>query len=126
MISVTGVEISPDLARGMVSISVHPAEYELLTLKGLQAAGKHIRRAVAERIRIRRMPRLEFQLDSSLKKQAAFERDLRGDEADLGLASEETLELPGDGTGSETLTPEVEFLSSSPSSLDPINEEPSA
>jgi hypothetical protein len=52
-----------------VSISVLPEDRQELTMHGLRAAAKHIRRDVADRIRIREMPAMEFRLDESIKKQ---------------------------------------------------------
>jgi|JRYH01.1.fsa_nt_gb ribosome-binding factor A len=70
LITVTGIRLTDDDRMAIVSVSVLPEERQELTLHGLQAAAAHIRREVAERIRIREMPSLEFRVDESVKKQA--------------------------------------------------------
>ena len=70
MISVTGVDVTDDLSEATVSISVLPAGDADLTLHGVRHAAGHIRSVVAERVEVRRVPRLSFRLDASLKKEA--------------------------------------------------------
>jgi len=70
IITVTGLDLSEDGREAVVKVSVMPAEHQELTVHGLRAASGHIRRQAADRIRIRRMPKLIFRLDTSLKKQA--------------------------------------------------------
>ena len=65
MISVTQVEITPDLADCKVyitSIGATPKEEVVARIKG--AAG-HIRGELSKRIRLRITPRLDFRLDTS-------------------------------------------------------------
>lgn len=71
LITVTSLRLNPETREAFVSISVLPQEKQQLTLHGLRAAAKHIRREVGELIRTRNMPTLVFLLDESLKKQAA-------------------------------------------------------
>ena len=70
MLSVTRVNVSDDLQNATVMISVLPSEHSELTIHGLRHAAQHIRTEVGKQIRIRRMPRLSFKLDESLKKEA--------------------------------------------------------
>ena len=70
MISITSVRVSPDGAEARLGVSVMPHDREHLTLAGLRHSADHIRRRAADLIEVRRMPRLEFTLDESLKKQA--------------------------------------------------------
>lgn len=70
LITVTGVQVTPDCKRATIGISVLPAEQQSLTVHGLQSAARHIRREVADLIRTRTMPEFRFVEDSSLKKQA--------------------------------------------------------
>lgn len=65
MISVHSVDITPDLAYARVyisSIGETPQDEVLARIKG---AGGFIRGAVAKKIKLRIMPRLEFYLDNS-------------------------------------------------------------
>lgn len=72
LLSVTRVEVSDDLARAAVLVSVLPAEQADLTLHGLQHAARHIQIRVREMVRMRRMPRLVFRLDESIKREAGI------------------------------------------------------
>ncbi len=70
MITVTSINVAPDLAQATVLVSIHPEEKTTITMKGLTAAARHIRSAASNEVRIRRMPELHFRVDKSLKKQA--------------------------------------------------------
>lgn len=70
LITVTGVEVTPDLKTAFVSVSVLPEPKQDLTLHGLKSASRHIRHQLGERLASRTIPELEFRLDVSLKKQA--------------------------------------------------------
>ena len=78
MISITEVLISPDLAEAKVRVSVLPEDRGSLTLSGLRAAAGFLRRRVMDTTRIHRVPRIEFELDERLKRQAALDEALRG------------------------------------------------
>lgn len=70
MITVTGVKVSPDYAQATVMVSIHPQDKSDVTMKGLIAAAGHVRSEVSRQVQMRRMPVLNFKLDTSLKKQA--------------------------------------------------------
>jgi len=70
LVSVTKVDVSPDYAEAVVWCSVLPEEHGPLSIKGIEHAATWIRRTVASKVSLRRMPRLSFRLDQSLKKQA--------------------------------------------------------
>ena len=76
LVSVTRVRVDHDLAHAAVYISVLPAEHAGLTLEGLQRAASRIRGRVGGAVRLRRVPRLSFHLDESIKKQAEFDAAL--------------------------------------------------
>jgi ribosome-binding factor A len=84
LISVTKVHVSGDLADATVSVSVMPAEQAELTLHGLRHAARHIRTEVGRSVQMRRVPRLSFKLDESLKNEArviaAINEAVRADE----------------------------------------------
>jgi ribosome-binding factor A len=73
LVSVTKVEVTPDLAEARVHVSILPAEHTELTMHGLQSAARHIQSEIAEDVSARRLPRLVFKLDESLKKQAEID-----------------------------------------------------
>jgi ribosome-binding factor A len=74
-VTVTGVEVSPDLKAARVFIStLGDRESRNSTLQGLQHASKYIRRELAHRLQMRFTPELRFALDES------WERGMRIDE----------------------------------------------
>ncbi|MEL6330620.1 MAG: 30S ribosome-binding factor RbfA [Planctomycetota bacterium] len=91
MITITAVEVTPDLKRADVRVSVLPEEHQELTMHGLRAAARHIRREAMGRVHGRDMPQLKFVLDRGLKEQrkvlealarAAAESPAAGPDAD--------------------------------------------
>ena len=70
LVSVTGVQVSPDLAEAYIDVSIFPREHSKLTMHGLKSSAGHIRSDVSNFTKLRRTPRLVFRLDESLKKQA--------------------------------------------------------
>ena len=88
MVSVTRLNLSPDLANATVFVSVIPREHESLTMHGFKAAETWVRGQVARRVSLRRMPNLTFKLDHSLKKEADVLQALRDDEESLRRIAE--------------------------------------
>ena len=85
MVSITDVDVSPDMKQAKVCVSVLPEEYEKRTLAGLKAASKHIGSEVKKLVALRVVPHLRFELDESLKQaeqiyQAIDEAKAREDE----------------------------------------------
>lgn len=98
LITVTRVRVLQDFTRAIVGVSVLPEERQHLVLKGLQAAAAHIRREVGDVVRTREMPRLDFELDLTLKKEAQVLRALaqvQEERATQDKASPD--DLPSDG-----------------------------
>lgn len=69
-VSITRVKISPDLANATIFVSIMPAEKQSKNFHGLRSATGHIRSLVLKKMATRTVPRLRFELDESLKKQA--------------------------------------------------------
>jgi ribosome-binding factor A len=70
LVSVTRTSLSPDRSDARVWISVLPEKHADLTLRGLQSAAAKIRRELGEKMRMRRLPKLHFMLDETLKMEA--------------------------------------------------------
>lgn len=70
LVSITKVDVAPDQRRAHIYVSVMPERFESRTVRGLNAAVGYIQSKVANAVRLRSMPDLEFHLDSSLKKEA--------------------------------------------------------
>lgn len=79
MVSITEVHLADDLADATVLVSVHPEEAEALTLHGLRSAAKHFRSRLARSLGTKRVPRLHFKVDRSLKMQARITAALAED-----------------------------------------------
>jgi ribosome-binding factor A len=71
LITVSGVEMSDDLRRAIVLVSVYPAEHQELTMHGLRSATGHLRRRLASATALPVLPQLVFRLDTTMKRQAA-------------------------------------------------------
>jgi len=71
LVSVTRVEMTPDLREGKVYLSVLGGSRTPITvLQGIKSAGRHIQSEVADGLAMRFAPRLTYMLDETLKKQA--------------------------------------------------------
>ena len=69
--TVTHVETSPDLEHARVYVSVMGSEEEQTgVLQGLRSAESFLRRSLATRVKMRRVPALTFALDTSMEQGA--------------------------------------------------------
>lgn len=76
MVSIVGVDCTSDLAAAAVRVSVLPAERGRLTLSGLKSATRHLEGIIRKATRLRRVPKLLFELDDSMKREAALTESL--------------------------------------------------
>ena len=66
-VTVTGVDVTPDLRRAVVFYTVLGDEkQERATAAGLRSATPHLRQAVGRQVRLKVAPELEFRVDESL------------------------------------------------------------
>jgi ribosome-binding factor A len=70
MISVTDVDVSPDLKHATVSVSVLPDRHESRAIHALTDATMHIQHQTKKAVALRVVPHLRFKLDKGLKKEA--------------------------------------------------------
>lgn len=76
-VTVTGVEVAPDMRSAKVLISVMADEgKQHLCLKGLQNSSGFLQSQLAKKIDTRYVPRLTFELDSGVKKSLEVARIL--------------------------------------------------
>lgn len=68
LVSITGVDVSPDMKMAKIAVSVLPEQHAKRTLAGLRAADRHIQSEVKKLVALRIVPHLRFELDDSLKK----------------------------------------------------------
>jgi ribosome-binding factor A len=71
MLTVTEVNVSPDLKQATVKVSVLPEQHEKRCLAAMSAASAYIRREAGEMMALRQLPALRFEIDRSLKQQKA-------------------------------------------------------
>lgn len=74
-VTVTHVEVAPDMRQAKVHVSVMGDErQQKLCLHGLQSAAGYLQQKVAKRIDTRYTPRIVFELDQGVKKSIAIAR----------------------------------------------------
>lgn len=98
-VTVTRVEVSPDLRNGKVYVSVMGNETkQKLALKGLESSAGYLQSRVADRIDTRYTPRLVFKLDDGIKKSIAIAKMLAEvlpeDEQDSAKTADEVAPEP--------------------------------
>lgn len=77
-VSVTSVEVTPDLSLARIFVSILPSGDEReRSLKALQGASGFVRRALAPRLGLREVPEIRFLLDGSIEQGARVEELLR-------------------------------------------------
>jgi ribosome-binding factor A len=99
-VTLTGVEATPDLAHAKVFVSVYGKQAEKdATLEGLRAARSFLQRLIADELKTRRTPTLEFVYDVSVDQGMRIQALLKSTgAADLPPLEEEAAEgAPGGG-----------------------------
>jgi ribosome-binding factor A len=77
-VTVTYVEVSPDLREAKVHVSVMGDESkQRLTLAGLRSAAGYLQSKISDQVETRYVPRLQFQLDMGVKKSIEMAEILR-------------------------------------------------
>ena len=71
LISITRVEVSPDLRHASVFVSVLPEKHRKRVLAALKHASRHLHTQVKKRVALRIVPHLDFRFDTQLRKQQA-------------------------------------------------------
>lgn len=98
LVTVVGVDLTDDLRRATVRVSVMPEQAASLTLHGLRSAEAHVRRQVARRVCLRNVPEIVFTLDRGMMNQASVLRALN----DAGIVHE----VQADDSGAVDPAPE--------------------
>jgi ribosome-binding factor A len=84
-VTVTGVELSPDLSHARVRVSVMGTDAEReQTLEGLGSAARHLRAQLARELRLRTSPELRFELDRGLEHAMRIDQALKRLKEDAG------------------------------------------
>ena len=77
MITISGVDVSPDLGYAKVFVTVIETDTPDDTIKGLNRASGFLRGRLGQRLRLRVVPRLVFEYDPTLDRVERVERLLR-------------------------------------------------
>lgn len=89
MVSITHVEMSPDLRYARLFVSIYGTDEEQRSsLVALNNASGFIRRTLAPRLRMRTIPEISFQLDRSMAHAESIARILRELEPELSTPTE--------------------------------------
>lgn len=84
-VTVTGVEVSPDLSHARVRVSVMGTEDERAkSLEGLASASRYLRAQLAKGLTLRITPELHFELDRGLEHAQRIDRVLKELKEDAG------------------------------------------
>lgn len=85
LISVTKVNITPDMSLAKVYLSIFPVNKGAELLEGIRANKHSIKHELSQRTRnqLRRVPELEFYIDDSLEYIDRIDRSLRGEDNPL-------------------------------------------
>jgi len=97
-ITVTSVKVSPDLKNASISVSIFPEEHEAITMHGLRAATRFLRRQTAELVALHRLPEFEFRIDKQIKKEAGVLSAIHKALADIGPEDADEEEAPANAT----------------------------
>jgi len=73
LLTVASASLSPDGQALRVGVSVLPESASTRAVAALRHAAGHLKEGMYKHVEIRRMPRLEFEIDESLKRQAALD-----------------------------------------------------
>ena len=90
-VTVTGVDITPDLRHAKVFVSVMGSDSEKeATFQGLASTASHLRSRVGRALRLRVAPEIQFREDDSVARAARIELLLAGIKAEPGPGSAES------------------------------------
>lgn len=89
-VTVTGVEVSPDLRHAKVFVSVMGSEAEkAATFEGLASTASHLRSRVGRALRLRVAPEIHFREDESVARAARIESLLADIKSDSSASKRE-------------------------------------
>lgn len=78
LVTVTGVDLSPDLRKAKVLISVRPVEKEELEMKEIKKITPKFINFIKKQFKMKYLPRFEFVIDEGEKKRQRVEEILQG------------------------------------------------
>jgi ribosome-binding factor A len=98
-VTLTGVETAQDLSHAKVFVSVYGKQAEKdASLEGLRAARSYLQRLIADELKLRRTPTLEFVYDASVDRGMHIQALLKSSGADELGPADEPVEATSDVT----------------------------
>ncbi|MGH9025546.1 MAG: 30S ribosome-binding factor RbfA [Acidimicrobiia bacterium] len=95
LVTVTGVDVSPDLRHATVYYSALTAEHADVALR---AAAPHLRAALGRQVRLKYLPELRFEEDPAIATGARVEEILRNLRRGSGVETEDDITERTDGS----------------------------
>ena len=75
LVTVTGVKVTPDLRRAVVAVMVHgDDEAKVQSSRALAHAAGAMRRVIGDRLRLKSVPEVVFELDHELERAARIDK----------------------------------------------------
>ena len=96
-VTVTGVELSPDLRYATVYVATPEGRDPVVAIEGLRAATGRIRSLLGERVRARYTAELTFKVDPAIEEATRISNAIRS-ERELRRVTDEPEESPADDT----------------------------
>ncbi|HEY5549255.1 MAG TPA: 30S ribosome-binding factor RbfA [Coriobacteriia bacterium] len=90
-ITITGVELSPDMRYGTVYVTTRETDDAEVALEGLKAATGRVRSLLGSRVRLRYSPEITFKLDPAIEEATRISNAIRR-EREAGRVPEESVE----------------------------------
>jgi ribosome-binding factor A len=88
LVSVTKVDVTPDLREAKVWLSIIAAKRpDATVLAGIRSAGRRIQSEIADNLPLRHIPRITYEIDDTLKKQAEILQKINEAMADTPQAN---------------------------------------
>jgi ribosome-binding factor A len=101
-VTVTGVDVAPDMKEAKVRVSVMGTEsQQKLTIRGLENSAGFLQAKIAKKIVTRYTPRLHFELDDGVKKSIALAQLLHQIEEERRAANPESPPSDSDDSDDE-------------------------
>jgi ribosome-binding factor A len=99
LVTVTGVDMSPDLSHANIFVAVHGDEAQVAdALAGIESAKGRIRTLLGAAVRLRHVPDLHFRIDPAIEEASRITDAIRR-EHELGRVSPDAVDVSEDPDG---------------------------
>lgn len=98
VVTVTSVRVTPDMRTATIHVVVTPDKHEALTMHGLRAAARHIRRKTGDLVALKQLPEFHFSVDEGYKRELATHEAISRAARELELRTASGASRDGDYT----------------------------